>query len=116
MIQEDISAIFGQAKRDNTSHLNIKEFRKVIGDITERYPQVQLYLKKSKVKNMIDLLNKYEGEIDMDKFKKALSEVDTQMKNLPATAQVRIGSSNLMFLYILNAEVSGYNLGCCSTR
>lgn len=49
---------------------------------------MELYLKKSKVKNMVALLDKYEGEIDIEKFEKALSEVDTQMKNLPATAQV----------------------------
>ena len=86
--QEDISAIFGQAKKDDTNLLNKQEFIKVIGDITERYPQVGLYLKKSKVKNMVALIDKYEGEIDIEKFKKALSEVDSQMKNLPATAQV----------------------------
>ncbi|XP_022762494.1 external alternative NAD(P)H-ubiquinone oxidoreductase B4, mitochondrial-like isoform X3 [Durio zibethinus] len=85
---EDILAIFGQVKKDDTNFLNKQEFRKVIGDITERYPQVQLYLKKSKVKNMVALLDKYEGEIDIEKFKEALSQVDSQMKNLPATAQV----------------------------
>ncbi|EOX99315.1 FAD/NAD(P)-binding domain - like 6 [Theobroma cacao] len=87
-VMEDISAIFGQAKTNDAGHLNKQEFREVIGDITERYPQVELYLKKSKVKNMVALLDKYEGEIDIEKFEKALSEVDTQMKNLPATAQV----------------------------
>ncbi|XVE66248.1 hypothetical protein DITRI_Ditri08aG0065200 [Diplodiscus trichospermus] len=87
-VMEDISAIFGHAKKGDTNHLNKQEFRKVIGDITERYPQVELYLKKSQVKNMVVLLDKYEGEIDIEKFKQALSEVDSQMKNLPATAQV----------------------------
>ncbi|XVF01909.1 hypothetical protein REPUB_Repub04eG0129700 [Reevesia pubescens] len=87
-VMEDISAIFRQAKKDDTNLLNKQEFRKVIGDIIERYPQVQLYLKKSKIKNMVALLDTYEGEIDIEKFKKALSQVDSQMKNLPATAQV----------------------------
>ncbi|OMO96416.1 hypothetical protein CCACVL1_04966, partial [Corchorus capsularis] len=86
-VMEDISAIFSQAKTDG-NYLNKQEFKKVIGDITERYPQVELYLKKSKVKNMVALLDKYQGEIDIEKFKEALSQVDSQMKNLPATAQV----------------------------
>lgn len=47
-------------------------------------------MKKKQLKNFLQLLkNTQEGEeLNIEKFKAALSEVDAQMKNLPATAQV----------------------------
>lgn len=65
-----------------------------MGDICERYPQVGIHMKNSQVKDIISMVDKSEdgknssGEVDIEKFKKALSEVDTQMKSLPPTAQV----------------------------
>lgn len=52
---------------------------------------MELYLKKNKLKNIAHLLKSANGEdtqVNIENFKKALSEVDSQMKNLPATAQV----------------------------
>lgn len=75
----------------NKGTLNIKDFQGAVKDICQRYPQVEIYLKKRKMKNIQDLLKSYEGEdqeVNIEKFTKALSEVDSQMKNLPATAQV----------------------------
>lgn len=68
------------------------DFKEVIQDICERYPQVDLYLKKKQLKNFNALLMNSEdhAEINIEKFKKLLAEVDSQMKNLPATAQVNI--------------------------
>ncbi|KAJ4833878.1 External alternative NAD(P)H-ubiquinone oxidoreductase B2, mitochondrial [Turnera subulata] len=94
-VMEDISAIFKKADKDNSGTLTIKEFQEVIDDILERYPQVEIYLKNKKMSNIVDLLKEAKGdvakesiELNIEEFKKALSEVDTQMKNLPATAQV----------------------------
>ncbi|KAF5741479.1 external alternative NAD(P)H-ubiquinone oxidoreductase B2 mitochondrial [Tripterygium wilfordii] len=93
-VMADISAIFRKADKNDTGKLNLKEFHEVMGDICERYPQVDIYLKKNKMKSIADLLKKAQDpnsqsiEIDIEKFKKALAEVDSQMKNLPATAQV----------------------------
>lgn len=71
--------------------LDLKEFQNVVGDIIERYPQVDIYL-KSQMNDMVSLLSKSQESpttvVDIEYFKQALSKVDSQMKNLPATAQV----------------------------
>ncbi|KAJ9136238.1 hypothetical protein P3X46_033333 [Hevea brasiliensis] len=94
-VMEDISAIFKKADKDNSGTLTVKEFQEVIDDICERYPQVELYLKNKKMRNIVDMLKEAKGdvakesiELNINEFKTALSEVDSQMKNLPATAQV----------------------------
>ncbi|CAA3023526.1 external alternative NAD(P)H-ubiquinone oxidoreductase B1, mitochondrial [Olea europaea subsp. europaea] len=92
MEQEDISEIFKAADKDNSSTLTIKEFQDVIEDVIIRYPQVELYLKSKHLFDVADLLRDTDGndrlEVDIEGFKLALSHVDTQMKSLPATAQV----------------------------
>lgn len=72
----------------------MEDFNEVIKDIIERYPQVEIHLKSKKLKNFVQLLETHQGEsakqttLDIEKFKSALSEVDTKMKSLPPTAQV----------------------------
>ncbi|KAJ8618032.1 hypothetical protein MRB53_014218 [Persea americana] len=94
-VMEDISAIFNLADKDKSGTLTVEEFQAVINDICERYPQVELYLKAKKMRNAVDLLNLFTGddkdgskELDIEGFKQALSPVDSQLKILPATAQV----------------------------
>lgn len=94
-VMEDISAIFSKADKDNSGTLTVKEFQEAIDDICERYPQVELYLKNKQMHDIVDLLKDSKGdvakesiELDIEGFKSALSQVDSQMKNLPATAQV----------------------------
>nr|CAN66469.1 hypothetical protein VITISV_016566 [Vitis vinifera] len=94
-VMEDISAIFSKADNDNSGTLTVKEFQEAIDDICERYPQVELYLKNKQMHDIVDLLKDSKGdvakesiELDIEGFKSALSQVDSQMKNLPATAQV----------------------------
>ncbi|KAL1560709.1 External alternative NAD(P)H-ubiquinone oxidoreductase B4, mitochondrial [Salvia divinorum] len=89
-VMEDIASIFTKADKNNTGKLKADDFNEVINDITERYPQVVIHLKKQQVKNFLQLLKNAQGEdeLDIEKFKLALSAVDAQMKNLPATAQV----------------------------
>lgn len=67
----------------------------MLDDICERYPQVDLYLKSKQMSSLADLLKgSTDGsanesvEVNLEEFKAALSQVDSQMKNLPATAQV----------------------------
>ncbi|PIA55007.1 hypothetical protein AQUCO_00800024v1 [Aquilegia coerulea] len=93
-VMEDISVIFNKADKDHSGTLTVKEFQDVIDDICERYPQVELYLKNNQMKNLVDLLKDSKGnnekesiEVDIEGFKSSLSQVDSQMKNLPATAQ-----------------------------
>ncbi|XP_057792446.1 external alternative NAD(P)H-ubiquinone oxidoreductase B4, mitochondrial-like [Salvia miltiorrhiza] len=89
-VMEDIAAIFSKADKNNTGKLKADDFKEVINDISERYPQVVIHLKKQQVRNFLQLLKNAQGddELDIEKFKQALSTVDAQMKNLPATAQV----------------------------
>ncbi|KAJ6975947.1 hypothetical protein NC653_031695 [Populus alba x Populus x berolinensis] len=91
-VMEDIAAIFRKADKTNTGALDLKDFKEVVRHICERYPQVELYLQKNKLKSFDALLKNAQGDdkkqIDIETFKKALSEVDSQMKSLPPTAQV----------------------------
>ncbi|CAN1222000.1 External alternative NAD(P)H-ubiquinone oxidoreductase B2, mitochondrial [Linum grandiflorum] len=94
-VMEDIDAIFKKADKDNSGTLTVKELQEVIDDICERYPQVGLYLKTKKLWNIADLLSEAQGddskgsiELSIEELKTALKEVDSQVKNLPATAQV----------------------------
>ncbi|KAH9611848.1 hypothetical protein KSS87_019527 [Heliosperma pusillum] len=85
-VMEDIAEIFKKADKDNSGTLTVKEMQEVIKDILERYPQIELYLKSKKMKSFVDLMK--DGNVNIEEFRSALSDVDTQMKNLPATAQV----------------------------
>ncbi|XP_060202302.1 external alternative NAD(P)H-ubiquinone oxidoreductase B1, mitochondrial-like [Lycium barbarum] len=90
-VMEDISAIFKAADKDDSGTLTIEEFRDVLDDIIIRYPQVDLYLKSKHLLEATDLFRDSDGnerEVDIEGFKLALSQVDSQMKSLPATAQV----------------------------
>ncbi|BAT73803.1 External alternative NAD(P)H-ubiquinone oxidoreductase [Vigna angularis] len=94
-VMEDIAAIFKKADKDNSGTLTVKEFQEVLDDICERYPQVGLYLKSNQMHDLADLLKESKGdvekesiELNIEELKTALSKVDSQMKFLPATAQV----------------------------
>ncbi|KAI3758506.1 hypothetical protein L6452_06071 [Arctium lappa] len=91
-VMEDIAAIFKAADKDNSGILNVEEFQDIIDDILIRYPQVDLHLQSEHLSSVTDLLNDPEGnamkEVDIERFKSALSHVDSQLKSLPATAQV----------------------------
>lgn len=90
--QEDIAAIFSKADKNKTGTLNVEDFKEVINDICERYPQVELHLKKKRLRNFLALLSGEDAkkQIDIERFRTALEQVDSQFKNLPATAQVTI--------------------------
>ncbi|TYI87924.1 hypothetical protein E1A91_D04G170400v1 [Gossypium mustelinum] len=91
-VMEDIAAIFKAADKDNSGFLTVEEFKDVIDDILERYPQVEHYLKSKHLRDVTDLMKDSEGndidEVDIEGFKLALCQADSQVKNLPATAQV----------------------------
>ncbi|XP_008800394.2 external alternative NAD(P)H-ubiquinone oxidoreductase B2, mitochondrial-like [Phoenix dactylifera] len=102
-VMEDISEIFRVADVDRSGTLTLKEIKDVLDDICERYPQVELYLKSKQMKNFVDLLRDSEGnplkeskELDIEEFKKALVHVDSQVKMLPATAQVAAQQGNYL--------------------
>ncbi|KAI5061866.1 hypothetical protein GOP47_0022405 [Adiantum capillus-veneris] len=113
---EDISYIFTLADKDKNGTLSIQEFKEAMEAIRSRYPQIDLYLKRQHMKDVVRILDHSKGdqkekqhmkdvvrildhskgdrkgkqhiEIEIEKFKEALSKVDAQMKALPATAQV----------------------------
>ncbi|KAL9262455.1 External alternative NAD(P)H-ubiquinone oxidoreductase B1, mitochondrial-like protein [Drosera capensis] len=91
-VMDDILAIFKAADEDNSGTLTITEFRGVVDDILVSYPQLDAFLKNNHVKDVKDLWKDAEGndreEVDLEGFKLALAQVDSQMKSLPATAQV----------------------------
>lgn len=88
---------------NNSGTIKVSDFKTIMKDICERYPQVEIYLKKKQLKSFDQLLkngNGNEEEIDIEKFKLALSEVDIQMKNLPATAQVNFRKYSTLLLQV----------------
>eukprot|EP00252_Welwitschia_mirabilis_P013806 TRINITY_DN3042_c0_g2_i2.p1 TRINITY_DN3042_c0_g2~~TRINITY_DN3042_c0_g2_i2.p1 ORF type:complete len:535 (+),score=94.69 TRINITY_DN3042_c0_g2_i2:525-2129(+) len=94
-VMEDIADIFKVADKDNSGTLTVEEFNNVLKDICERYPQIEIYMKRKHMKDVRKLLEGAEEnkevkkiELNIEQFKAALSEVDSQMKSLPATAQV----------------------------
>uniref|UniRef100_A0A1J3JBR4 NADH:ubiquinone reductase (non-electrogenic) n=1 Tax=Noccaea caerulescens TaxID=107243 RepID=A0A1J3JBR4_NOCCA len=95
-VMEDVSSIFSKADKDNSGTLTLKEFQEAMDDICVRYPQVELYLKSKRMRGIADLLKEAETddgskkkiELKIEEFKSALSQVDSQVKFLPATAQV----------------------------
>ena len=105
--QEDISDIFKVADKDNSGTLTVKEIQDVLGDICERYPQVELYLKSKQMKSLVDVMEGGETvEMNIDQFKKALEHVDFQVKNLPATAQVNLFAVHASLVPILTISFS----------
>jgi len=93
--QEDISAIFNKADKKDSGTVTARELKEVLGDICDRYPQVELYLNSKHMKDVLDLLTDSDGnpvketvELDIEHLKKALINVDSQVKMLPSTAQV----------------------------
>lgn len=87
-------SIFKAADKDNSGTLTVSEFQDVVDDILIRYPQVELFLKSKHLRDVTDLLRDPEGNeresVDIEGFKSALCLVDSQMKSLPATAQVMV--------------------------
>ncbi|XP_074568504.1 external alternative NAD(P)H-ubiquinone oxidoreductase B3, mitochondrial-like [Curcuma longa] len=102
-VMEDIAAIFRVADKDNSGTLTVKGIKDVLEDICERYPQVELYMKSQQLKNFADLFKdasddalKESKKLDIEVFKKALANVDSQVKMLPATAQVAAQQGNYL--------------------
>ncbi|CAL9048767.1 unnamed protein product [Musa banksii] len=94
-VMEDIMEIFRFADKDNSGTLTVKEIQDVLEDICIRYPQVELYLKNKQMSDIVDLIKASKGdvkkealELNIEEFKNALANVDSLVKNLPATAQV----------------------------
>ncbi|KAF3327588.1 external alternative NAD(P)H-ubiquinone oxidoreductase B2 [Carex littledalei] len=94
-VMEDVSAIFKVADKDNSGTLTIKEIQDVLDDICVRYPQVELYMKSKQMSDIRAFIADAQGdekkesiELSIEEFKKALANVDSQVKFLPATAQV----------------------------
>lgn len=115
-MQEDVSAIFSKADKDKSGTLTLKEFQEAMDDICVRYPQVELYLKSKRMRGIADLLKEAETddgskkniELKIEEFKSALSQVDSQVKFLPATAQVIL----LKFSYLSLRSSSIKTLVC----
>ncbi|URD91389.1 Pyridine nucleotide-disulfide oxidoreductase [Musa troglodytarum] len=102
-VMEDILEIFKFADKDNSGTLTVKEINDALEDICIRYPQVELYLKSNQMSNIVDLIKASKGdvrkesvELDIEEFKNALADVDSEVKNLPATAQVAAQQGNYL--------------------
>ncbi|XP_022634328.1 external alternative NAD(P)H-ubiquinone oxidoreductase B1, mitochondrial isoform X3 [Vigna radiata var. radiata] len=91
-IMDDITAVFEAADKDKSGTLTIEEFQEVMDDIVLRYPQVEHYLKQKHLRDFSTLWKDLQGneskEIGIEAFKLALCHADSQVKSLPATAQV----------------------------
>ncbi|KAK8970823.1 hypothetical protein KSP40_PGU019540 [Platanthera guangdongensis] len=100
---EDVAEIFKAADKDNSGSLTVKEIQDVLEDIYRGYPQIKLYLKSRHMSSILELLEDSKGngkkeaiEVNIEEFKKALADVDSQVKALPATAQVAAQQGNYL--------------------
>lgn len=94
-VMEDIEALFHKADVNNSGTLTVQEFKNVMEGVRERYPQIDIYMQRQHLKTLVDLIKSATAagkqdhvEIGLEQFKAALSKVDSQMRQLPATAQV----------------------------
>lgn len=104
----------------------MKEFQEVMDDICVRYPQIELYLKSKGMRGIADLLtqaeqngsnNKSIKELDIEELKSALSQVDSQVKFLPATGQVPSSFlTNLLKVKQINLSTTQVTSSFCSLR
>ncbi|KAH7405347.1 hypothetical protein KP509_15G066800 [Ceratopteris richardii] len=87
---EDVAYIFALADKDNSGNLTAIEFKEAFESIRERYPQIDIYLKTQRMKDVLKILDDPKDSVllDIEQFKSSLVKVDAQMKALPATAQV----------------------------
>lgn len=82
----------------------MKEIQDIFEDLCIRYPQLELYLKSKHMSDIADLIRDAKGgdvekgsmQLDIDELKIALAHVDSQVKSLPATAQVTLITSKLV--------------------
>ena len=81
---------------------------------------MELYLKNKQMRDIVDLSKNSKGdvakesiELDIEGFKSALSQVDSQMKNLPATAQVLCQLSYIMPRLVTFCKTSPFCLLMC---
>ncbi|XP_031249271.1 external alternative NAD(P)H-ubiquinone oxidoreductase B1, mitochondrial-like isoform X4 [Pistacia vera] len=112
-IMEDVATIFEVADKDKSGTLTVQEFQDVLDDILVRYPQLEIYLKNKHLRGVADLLKDAEGnertEVDIEGFKSALCHADSQMKSLPATAQVAAQQGSYLSRCFNHMEQSAYN-------
>ncbi|KAG0469854.1 hypothetical protein HPP92_016554 [Vanilla planifolia] len=102
-VMEDIAEIFKVADKDNSGTLTVREIQDILQDVIIRYPQVDLYLKSKHMSDIVELLQESKSvakvediEVDIEEFKRALANVDSQVKTLPATAQVAAQQGNYL--------------------
>ncbi|KAH9535801.1 hypothetical protein CY35_17G072800 [Sphagnum magellanicum] len=94
-IVEDVGYLFKLADKNNSGTLTTEEFVETIEKVRQRYPQIDIYMERQHMKGVLGLLSdatKDGGhsavQLDIQNFKQAIAKVDSQMKSMPATAQV----------------------------
>ncbi|CAM6012519.1 unnamed protein product [Sphagnum balticum] len=94
-IVEDVGYLFKLADKNNSGTLTTDEFVETIEKVRQRYPQIDIYMERQHMKGVLGLLSDAtkDGEhsavqLDIQNFKQAIAKVDSQMKSMPATAQV----------------------------
>lgn len=116
-LTEDMAYLFQLADTDRNGLISAKDFEVVVRRVRKRYPQIDVYLKHHHLKSIMDLLeecNKSSDggsniQLDLDAFKKALGQADSQMKSYPATAQVAAQQGEYLAKYFnhMAAQRSG---------
>lgn len=112
-LADDVLPLFKLADKDGDGALEREQFQNVIKTIKGRYPQIDLYLRRRNLRQVLkDVYSpesdaedgdqawakspaagggekaKSKSAISIEEFGAALKQVDAQLKGLPATAQV----------------------------
>jgi len=108
-IAEDITNLFELADKEKSGLLTAEEFLETAEQIRPEYPQIDIYLEHQHMESVIGLLDNAvkDGkqstvQLDLEHFRKAMCKVDSQLKSMPATAQV--------------AAQQGAYLACCFNK
>jgi len=87
LLQQRLHELFKQADTDKTGLLSFAEFRTFMDAVISTYPQLEDYIRRLN-KIFVQYDTNKDGHLSIDEFKNILLEADTNLKNLPATAQV----------------------------
>jgi len=101
---DDLGGLFMAADIDGNGTLDKKELLSLFAKtpVIDTYPQAEVF--QSKVEEDFDEIDvDGSGEVDLDEFKKLLLDVDSNLRNLPPTAQVA-GQQGSFLAARLNGE------------
>jgi len=96
---DELGALFRKADEDKSGTLDQTELLTLFKSVKFRYPQAEVFQSKI-AEDFDDIDADMSGELDEEEFKSLLLNVDSNMRNLPPTAQVAGQQGTFLASYI----------------